>query len=1638
MRGRFFKRLALSFLFLLVLLVGVGGGVAPAAVFAQSDDNLSSSPWMCWNTGPVTEDFSSGYDEWVGDEGFGRKELYTWDFEDNPQADPAFEFEPESDYEWPAWSTTKDIALFRSLPDAIDYKFSFDVSESGADFWAPKLVLAQVIQGCASSAGTCAEVDRVFGDSSAGSVKWPWYGADLAARRSSYLEQRSVAQWNSGVIDSYKVGWADPDLPSGGVSSNTAAVVSDLQAGDADLVVATNATAGSGLRVLNEIGESPAVSLASQTTATAGGTTIRYNTSTTSSPTTVTTHSVGTDQNSGEVVAHDLEDSQRAVGAAEVLVEAAAVPENTLADRAGDGYDAYGVSGQQDTGTDRIVVRIEIEPNHRRDYVFDYEDWGERFTLGMGPNVWTEPAITGELLRFERQDGETENHGYRQPTLSRAFWDGSVDQSMTPVNVEHIRWPSNIEDLHWYLHEIPGTEQRGEGAWLTWVHRDGGKKLVESGYSDVAVDPASVDAAYKIECNVDSDAETPAAVVVTRDNIDCTFPAGVAERNGNHGDVAGGYYPFDTDTSADETGDLVLREDNLVKVGVVRPVDAEDGGPRSMNLFHFSIDEGKPFGGSDVVREGSRAARRYGVPVHDVQGPAYIEAWPNGPISPNRPYLLVVTFYESANPEEGVIGTREIELKYDKKGSFDSNFEYPARHIRRVVCRLYIPPDGIVASEQENVVVRAVKRVGGVISSATESGIGFFGDFFTDSILAAGELPGKFAGFLMVSACVGVDKLNELTDPQNQGKVNASPALDLYAGFGLNKVLADRNAGILECQGVTEPDKIVCDVGIASLRTGGNCVALPKLSVNLVGAHFYPDGVYDEDGNPVPLQVVPTRSEYVGSDYGGTSFDVQGRDPYLGADLDADGNLVTTSVLIEALPDGGVGNLGQLSSYQKGLTRVNLRWDSEYSYVSDQVYDLIDGFVVWVEVDRKLSGLAPGLAQPYVLPRFVSVDDGDTTETVQIDGLNFGSMGRFRRDGLSASSPLHEFDQVGTPVAFTYQALGVPVAVAGFEALAGDGTPDNRGAADGWPLLPGYQYKVWVQPYSGVADSPGDVALGPLSDPFLVSGDDAACYSKRDEDGAFEDYADIGLIYDCRNVSLDSGVASAVDAGGVFGGSLLGLAKSEICVDFFTATPAYLTWDNEFVKRGWGLVWVLAGAVFFSLCVWHGLRMTYDVWIEPQPSFGFREMVPRALISLSLAAGSLFICQLAIILASDLTCFVAQATGVSLWGVLGQTVGVVGNLLGTLFLENYAGSLDQPLSWVIKTVLAMVVVQLLVIFFLVIVLYFFVKVLFGMLMRLALIAVLIVMAPLGFVFYASDATWHWTKLWVSLFLGALFQQVMVIIVLYVGFGLIGDYFNDVGEPAFSQIIMTFILSVLVLALADKVPSIVNPKAGGYFSGLVAPLQLAASGAVLAVTAGVGAAVGAAGGFMGGGGGGGAGPVGMSVPVGRPGGPGGAPGGVPPGGGGPSGGPGAAVSPLSGLGGSTFSGGNPVGSGESRVPGHVPSTGPSSVPMAGVSPTSPGVPATSAPSGVAPAAPAGPGPAASPAASPAAGPGSGGTGPVSFGQRLRNAGSGAMGGAQQGLRVGRGVNSAGLQLYRGNYFMGRSRRTGGGGGGDDGT
>ena len=355
----------------------------------------------------------------------------------------------------------------------------------------------------------------------------------------------------------------------------------------------------------------------------------------------------------------------------------------------------------------------------------------------------------------------------------------------------------------------------------------------------------------------------------------------------------------------------------------------------------------------------------------------------------------------------------------------------------------------------------------------------------------------------------------------------------------------------------------------------------------------------------------------------------------------------------------------------------------------------------------------------------------------------------------------------------------------------------------------------------------------------------------------------IRKLYDCGESSTPGALGYADDG---FRPGLLALTGTDICTDIFSSTPARFTWDNPAVHRVWGFVWIIAGSVLFTLLVWQGLRMTYDVWLDPQPSVGFRELVPRFLLAAALAASSLIICRMVLVAASDLTCFVAQSTHMTMWGVIHSTFGA---LVGG-FTSWYQGAVAEDVSFLQRftndvTLFIMGFLVLIVLFF---ILILFLKVLLSMLLRVALLAILIALSPLAFAFYASDATSHWTKKWVTLFLGTTFQQVIVLVVIYVGISIMDAYFGSGVKSGMVGMLVGMLMAFATLSLATTIPEIVNPGGKGIFSALGSMLTMAVAGAAMVASAGVGAVAGGAA-AMGGGGGGAAGAAAAATGPGAP-------------------------------------------------------------------------------------------------------------------------------------------------------------------------
>src|SRR5207237_10267393 len=95
------------------------------------------------------------------------------------------------------------------------------------------------------------------------------------------------------------------------------------------------------------------------------------------------------------------------------------------------------------------------------------------------------------------------------------------------------------------------------------------------------------------------------------------------------------------------------------------------------------------------------------------------------------------------------------------------------------------------------------------------------------------------------------------------------------------------------------------------------------------------------------------------------------------------------------------------------------------------------------------------------------------------------------------------------------------------------------------------------------------------------------------------------------------------------------------------------------------------------------------------------------------------------------------------------------------------------------------------------------------LMRLALVDVLLVLAPLAALCWILPQTHGWGRLWGTLFIGTVFAQCVQVLALRVGFNLATSI-----PPASAAGLVQPLLGIAVLGLALKIPGLMRGGAGG--------------------------------------------------------------------------------------------------------------------------------------------------------------------------------------------------------------------------------
>ncbi len=238
--------------------------------------------------------------------------------------------------------------------------------------------------------------------------------------------------------------------------------------------------------------------------------------------------------------------------------------------------------------------------------------------------------------------------------------------------------------------------------------------------------------------------------------------------------------------------------------------------------------------------------------------------------------------------------------------------------------------------------------------------------------------------------------------------------------------------------------------------------------------------------------------------------------------------------------------------------------------------------------------------------------------------------------------------------------------------------------------------------------------------------------------------------------------------------------------DIFTGTPAGLTYDHEIVRQAWMAVWVVTSGALIMIVGWMGLSLIVGDHVG-RAQAGWRELVPRLLLGLVAAAASLWWCALVIDVADAVSGFIAAELGVTAGDMLRST-------LGTLLRAVQVGSVGMALL--------LALIYLVYAFF---VLYLVVQ----MVLRLALIDILLALAPIALGLWILPHTAGWGRHWLRLFMTTVFQQAIQLVALALGIGFLNQYAAIGGADAMQDLAWKLLMSLAFIYLATRVPSMLG-------------------------------------------------------------------------------------------------------------------------------------------------------------------------------------------------------------------------------------
>jgi len=245
--------------------------------------------------------------------------------------------------------------------------------------------------------------------------------------------------------------------------------------------------------------------------------------------------------------------------------------------------------------------------------------------------------------------------------------------------------------------------------------------------------------------------------------------------------------------------------------------------------------------------------------------------------------------------------------------------------------------------------------------------------------------------------------------------------------------------------------------------------------------------------------------------------------------------------------------------------------------------------------------------------------------------------------------------------------------------------------------------------------------------------------------------------------SIADGLHSLVN--GVMSGSL----------NFIPRTPPSGSYNSPTVHTLWNVVRGIADAALVLVALFAGFNVMARQHLG-SPYHEAMEVIPRLILGALLVNTSLSWGRLAI----DVNNALCEA--------LGQT---------SLPAWQHADTVTQALVNVIATLIYLITSLLLVI---------------QMLMRLALVDVLLITAPIGLLCWILPQTNSWARLWSTTFFSVVFVPFVQVVALKLG----GSLMTDLTPMAADAALLSVFLGIAVLVLTLRIPSLMRHPAGEGF------------------------------------------------------------------------------------------------------------------------------------------------------------------------------------------------------------------------------